>query len=78
MKAGVCLWLDVHDADGTKQWAVRSDFSAGTHDWEHARDLWIPAKPVERIEFFASLRTGSGTAEFTRDPVALRAPRANT
>ena len=20
-------------ADGTKQWAVRSDFSAGTHDW---------------------------------------------
>lgn len=78
MKAGVCLWLDVHDADGTKQWAVRSDLSAGTHDREHVRDLWIPAKPVERIEFFAFLRTGTGTAEFTRDPVALRAPRANT
>lgn len=65
-------------ADGTKQWAVRSDLSAVTHDREHVRDLWIPAKPVERIEFFAFLRTGTGTAEFTRDPVALRAPRANT
>ena len=65
-------------ADGTKQWAVRSDFSAGTHAREHVRDLWIPAMPVERIEFFAFLRTGTGTAEFTRDPVALRAPRANT
>ena len=42
MKAGVCLWLDVHDADGTKQWAVRSDFSAGTHDWEHVRGLGSP------------------------------------
>lgn len=33
-------------ADGTKQWAVRSDFSVGTHDWEHARDLWIPTNSV--------------------------------
>ena len=33
-------------ADGTKQWAVRSDFSAGTHAREHVRDLWIPANSV--------------------------------
>ena len=46
MKADVCHWLDVHDADGTKQWAVRSDLSAVTHDREHVRDLWIPANSV--------------------------------
>ena len=61
-------------ADGTKQWAVRSDFSAGTHDWEHARDLWIPTKPVERIEFFASLRKGTGTAEFRDLKLERRTP----
>ena len=59
-----CLWLDVHYADGTKKWAVRSDFRQGTHDWEQVRDFWIPEKPVEKIEFFAFLRKGTGAAEF--------------
>ena len=72
-----CLWLDVHYADGTKQWAVRSDFSAGTHGWEHVRDLWIPAKPVEKIEFFAFLRKGTGTAEFRDLKLERREPAAD-
>lgn len=69
-----CLWLDVHYADGTKQWAVQADFTPGTHDWEHVRDLWIPAKPVEKIEFFAFLRKGTGTAEFRDLKLERRIP----
>ena len=72
-----CLWLDVHYADGTKKWALRSDFRLGSHDWELVRDFWIPEKPVEKIEFFAFLRKGSGTAEFRDVKLERRVPSAD-
>ena len=59
-----CVWLDIRHADGSWTWAVRADFSRGTHGWERAERIYMPAKPVSRIECFAFLRKSSGRAWF--------------
>lgn len=69
-----CLYLDIHYADGTPQWGVRAEFSQGTHDWELARGIFVPAKPVKSIEFFAFLRKGNGTAAFKDLKLERRTP----
>ena len=59
-----CAFVDIQYADGTWQWAERADFHRGTHARERSERLFVPAKPVSRIEYFLFLRNGSGTAEF--------------
>jgi hypothetical protein len=59
-----CLYLDVWYADGTPDYGVRADFMQGTHDWEQVRRVFLPRKPVAKIEMFALCRKGAGKAVF--------------
>ena len=59
-----CVWLDIQHADGSWTWAVRADFTRGTHDWERRERVYVPARPVARIECYAFLRKSSGQAWF--------------
>ena len=59
-----CVYLDVHYSDGSKDWGKRADWRQGTHDWEEARAVFLPKKPVEKIEAFVLKRKGVGKAEF--------------
>lgn len=69
-----CIWLDVIYADGTPRWAVRTDFTQGTHGWEHVRGVFVPEKPVRTIKFHAFLRKGAGKADFMGLKLERRVP----
>ena len=59
-----CVYLDVHYADGSKDWGKRADWRQGTHDWEEAWSVFQPKKPVAKIEAFVLKRKGVGKAAF--------------
>ena len=59
-----CVYLDVHYADGSKDWGKRADWRQGTHDWEKAWAVFLPKKPIAKIEAFVLNRKGIGHAEF--------------
>ncbi len=59
-----CIYLDIWYADDTPVWGRCAHWTPGTHDWEKTRGVFIPKKPVKKIQMFAFLRRGSGTAEF--------------
>ena len=59
-----CVYLDIHYADGSKDWGKRADWRQGTHDWEEVSAVYLPKKPVAKIEAFVLKRKGSGKAEF--------------
>ena len=59
-----CVYLDIHYADGSKDWAKRADWRQGSHDWEEARAVFLPKMPVAKIEAFVLKRKGEGKAEF--------------
>ena len=59
-----CIWLDLWYDDGTPVWAVRADWSQGSHGWEQTAGAFVPARPVRKIEMHAFLRNGKGKAEF--------------
>jgi len=58
------LYLDLEYTDGTPLWGQIAPFEAGTHDWQHARVLVIPEKPIKRITINALLRNRTGVAWF--------------
>jgi len=58
------LYLDLEYADGTPLWGQIATFSTGTHDWEAARVLVLPAKPVKSVRVLGLLRRHTGTAWF--------------
>ena len=59
-----CIYLDMWYDDGTPVWGVRAEWTQGTHDWERTAGAFVPAKPIKKIQMFAFLRRGTGTAEF--------------
>ena len=59
-----CLWLDIWYSDGTPVWGIRAEWPQGTHGWEKTVGAFVPKRPVKKIEMFALLRKGKGTAEF--------------
>ena len=59
-----CIYLDMWYDDGTPVWGVRAEWTQGTHDWERTAGAFVPAKPIKKIQMFAFLRHGTGTAEF--------------
>ena len=59
-----CLYLDVWYSDGTPQYGVRANFSQGSHDWEKKTGVFVPHKPVAKIEMYALCRKGRGKARF--------------
>ncbi len=59
-----CLWLDIWYSDGTPVWGIRAEWPQGTHGWEKTVGAFVPKRPVKKIEMFALLRKGKGTAAF--------------
>ena len=59
-----CMYLDIHYADGSKDWGKRADWRQGTHDWEKAWAAFLPKKPIAKIEAAVLNRKGVGEAEF--------------
>ena len=59
-----CIYLDMWYDDDTPVWAVRAEWSQGTHGWERTAGAFVPAKPIKKIQMFAFLRRGTGHAEF--------------
>ena len=51
------IFLDVFYTDGTASWGRRADFNLGTHDWEEAKGVFVPNKPVKKIEVYALFRS---------------------
>lgn len=66
-----CIFLDVFYSDGTAAWERRADFSLGTHDWEEAKGVFIPKKPVKKIDVYAIFRS-KVKGEKTRGTVKFR------
>ncbi|MBR3821777.1 MAG: DUF4091 domain-containing protein [Kiritimatiellae bacterium] len=66
-----CVYLDVHYADGSKDWGKVAPWRQGTHDWEETRAVLIPKQPIAKIEAFVFNRIGTGKAEF-RDIFLVR------
>ncbi len=59
-----CVWLDIHYADGSKDWGKRADWRQGTHDWERTWAAYQPKRPVAKIVVSVLKRKGTGKAEF--------------
>ena len=72
--AEYCLYLDLTHSDGSNTWAIRASFPEGTHDWVEARGVYVPTKPVSKVNFYAFLRNGTGTAEFRNLKLERREP----
>ena len=59
-----CIYLDIWYDDGTPEWGRTAAWSQGTHGWEKTTGVFIPTKPVKKIEMHAFLRKGRGKAQF--------------
>jgi len=61
-----CVYLDVYYADGSRDWGKEryAEWHQGTHDWEYTCGVFLPKKPVAKIEAFVFNRQGTGKAEF--------------
>ena len=55
-----CIFLDVHYSDGSAAWGRHADFRPGTHGWEETKGIFVPEKPVSRIEMSALFRSKGG------------------
>ncbi len=69
--ADYCLYMDCWYADGTNLWGQRGDFEAGTHDWQPVEYVFVPAKPVTKIQFFILFRHCRGRAWFDNVSLSL-------
>ena len=65
------IFLDVFYTDGTASWGRRADFRLGTHDWEEAKGVFVPNKPVKKIEVYALFRS-KAKGEKTKGSVKFR------
>ncbi|MBN1815864.1 MAG: prolyl oligopeptidase family serine peptidase [Sedimentisphaerales bacterium] len=61
------LYLDLLYTDGTPLWGQMDSYHTGSHDWQQARVLVFPEKPVRSVAFHMLLRNHAGKAWF-RDP----------
>jgi len=70
------LYLDLVYSDGSPLWGQVDSFNVGTHDWEKAKVVVFPDKPIKSVSFYMLLRGHSGKAWF-RDPElrVLRPPK---
>ena len=59
-----CVYLDIHHSDGSKTWGKRAQWRQGTHGWEEAKAVFIPKKPITKIDAFVLNRGGTGKAKF--------------
>lgn len=59
-----CIYLDIRYDNGELVYGPRVAWRLGTHDWEEAKGLFIPRRPIKEIRAHAFLRKGTGQAEF--------------
>ena len=65
------IFLDVFYTDGSAAWGRKADFRLGTHDWEEAKGVFVPDKPVKKIEVYALFRS-KAKGEKTKGSVKFR------
>jgi hypothetical protein len=65
------IFLDVFYTDGSAAWGRKADFRLGTHDWEEAKGVFVPKKPVKKIEVYALFRS-KAKGEKTKGSVKFR------
>ena len=58
------LYLDLIYTDGTPLWGQVMPFNTGTHDWEQATVLVMPAKPIKSLTVYGIFRGHEGTVWF--------------
>jgi hypothetical protein len=63
--ADYSLYADLTFQDGTSLWGESAPFRTGTHDWQQARHLITPEKPVKSIRFYALFRVHTGRVWFS-------------
>lgn len=57
-----CVWLDVYYDNGKAAYERKAVFRQGTHDWEKASNVFLPAYPVKTIKVHAIFRSYRGVA----------------
>ena len=62
--ADYSLYLDLVYTDGTPLWGQVDSFHVGTHDWEPAKVIVYPEKPIKTVSFHLLLRSHTGKAWF--------------
>jgi hypothetical protein len=70
------LYLDLVYSDGSPLWGQVAPFNIGTHDWEKAKVIVFPEKPVRSISFHMLLRGHSGKALFRNPELRVLKPPA--
>ena len=58
------LYLDLIYSDETQLWGQIDPFNVGTHDWEKAKVIVFPEKPIKSVSFYMLLRRHPGKAWF--------------
>ncbi len=58
------LYLDLVYSDGSPLWGQVDPFNVGTHDWEKAKVIVFPDKPVKSVSFHMLLRRHPGKVWF--------------
>ena len=53
-----CIWLDIRYENGEAVWGRKAMFEKGTHDWEQARGVFAPKRPVKQISLNVLYRNG--------------------
>jgi hypothetical protein len=61
------LYLDLVYSDGSPLWGQTDSYNVGTGDWEKAKVVVFPEKPIKSVSFHMLLRRHQGKAYF-RDP----------
>ncbi len=61
------LYLDLAYDDGTTVWGQSTPFKTGSHDWQEARVVFVPARPVKELSVHLLMRGHAGKASF-RNP----------
>ena len=52
-----CVMIDVTYSDGSHDWAIKANFRRGTHDWEEARGVFVPKRPVAKLAVYAIFKS---------------------
>lgn len=58
------LYVDLTYQDGTNLWGQAATFETGSHDWEHARFIIKPEKPIKGANVHLLFRNHRGTVYF--------------
>jgi hypothetical protein len=70
------IYLDLVYSDGSPLWGQVAPFNIGSHDWEKAKVIVFPEKPVKSVSFNMLLRGHTGKASFRNPELRVLKPPA--